>query len=500
MKKICLISIAILALLSLGCSKDDPEDITADPDKEQQKEENQEEARKLTSINLFLKSSFQVYYYWIDSMQSKLNQWGDTDDPIEAYEKFKHTDDRWGFVSEQAEKIEEALNGVTTSYGYNGIYTTLKDTVVLVVEYVSADTPASKAGIRRGDVFSKFNGQVLLYRNGDDVTEVNANLNKMINEVNSKTSTFTYAFTGKTVTMTPETLYENPILVSKVFDFDGKKVAYLHYTQFELKALEQLVKEFEGYKAEGVSELILDLRYNGGGYVSAEELLASLIAPVANVKKRDLYSKTQYNQYLTKNISDTETYFSPEMTIQDIKYYPASANPDFKKLYVLMTDNTASASELLINGLLPYMDVQIFGQQSYGKTATCILLSGEDWYSSYKNYMSHKQYSDGIKYASNWCGYITVAYNVNALGQAECCPNGFAVDTDKTVRDIPTDGYQLGDPKETMLAKVLEYAGYSQKTKSSVPESGHTEVFGETITSSRKLLFPEWGFAIKELQ
>jgi len=476
---------ALLPLLLSACIKDDPGNNLT------------QEQRERKAINYFLKESFGSYYYWIDSMRPNLDRWGDTDEPVEAYEKFKHSDDRWGFVSDRGKEISAGFDGVTTSYGYNGVYMVYKDTVVLVVEYTSADTPASKAGIKRGDVISKFNGKYLLYREGDDIDEINKKLNELIQEVNSKTTTFTYAFTGKTVTMTPETVYENPINVSKVFDFGGKKVAYLHYTHFDTKSLRQLVDVFAGYKSEGVSELVLDLRYNGGGYLAAEGVLASLTAPLKNVNNRDLYNRTEYNEFVASVLSDNETCLSPQQIIDGETVNIAAANPDLKKIYVLMTGNTASASELLVNGLLPYSDIELYGERSYGKTASCLLILGKDWYDNYKEYITQEKYSDGIAYASDWCGYVTLGYNVNALGEAKCCPYGYAIDDDKAVEDNPSDGFQLGDPRETMLAKVLASAGYSKGTKAVVPSQSDDIGLCRPIVSHKELMLHTWGIAIE---
>ncbi|MCQ2182909.1 MAG: S41 family peptidase [Bacteroidales bacterium] len=484
----------LLASLLVGCGKTEA---VTEPSREEDLTRRENKA-----VNLFLKDVFGTWYYWIDSMKTRFERWSETDDPADAYSKFKHADDRWGFVSDRGDEIKESFDGVSTSYGYNGLYAVYKDTVVLVVQYVSPDTPASGAGIKRGDVFSKFNGKALIYKEGDDIDKVNAKLNEMIREVNSKPSEFTYAFTGKVLSMTPEKIYENPILVSKVFDLGGKKIAYLHYTQFELDALESLVSEFARYRNEGVSELILDLRYNGGGYLSSERLLASMIAPVENVRNEDVFSVTKYNSIVSAVMTDTQTRFAAKMIIKNSKgeektYEPLEANPDLKRLYVIMTGDTASASELLANGLYPYMDVCMFGENSYGKTASCYLFNGKDWYIESKDRISSAQYKDGITYASNWCAYVTVAYNVNILGEAKCCPNGFQIDADKAVEDNPLDGCQLGDPNETMLSKVLSFAGYPSRTKSLPPSCRIPFEMSAKLTTNKKAMLPAWGFAIE---
>jgi len=497
MRKPFLFLCISLSFCFVSCQK-------ADSESSDQQDEKQ---REYVAANLFLKDVFGGFYYWIDSMWSRFEQWKDTDNPIDAFSSFRHSDDRWGFVSANGNGIQESMQGISTSYGYNGTFaktSRTKDTIALVLFYVSPDTPAAKAGMKRGDVITKFNGKSVCYKIGDDIDDVNNQLSTIAKEVYSGTSTFTYASTGRTITMSPEKIYENPVLVSKIFDFNSKKVAYLHYTQFELNAIEDLIREFSRYKSNGVSELILDLRYNGGGYVMTELLLGSMIAPVANVNNRDIFTKSEYNKLLTEYFSGKETSdslsFEHAIKYDDNttkKYNVKESNPDLKKLYVIMTKkNSASASELLVNSLLPYMDVEIFGDGSYGKTATCVLFMGKDWYIDVKEQLTAQQYKDGIEYASNWCGYVTAAYNVNSLGEAKCCPDGFSIDSDKKVSDNPIDGYQLGDPKETMLAKVLKSAGYSSATKASASDSNVNSIIGPEFTSSKKLMLPTWGWAI----
>ena len=90
-------------------------------------------------------------------------------------------------------------------------------------------------------------------------------------------------------------MYVDPVLVYKVFDVNGKKVGYLHYTAFVAESYKRLIEACQYMKGQGVTELILDLRYNGGGLVLAEETLASMLAPEANVSAGDVFLMDIYN-------------------------------------------------------------------------------------------------------------------------------------------------------------------------------------------------------------
>lgn len=86
-------------------------------------------------------------------------------------------------------------------------------------------------------------------------------------------------------------MYENPIICDSVYEFNGKKVGYLAYTGFDLKSINPLIEIGKKFKAEGIEELVLDLRYNGGGYVITENVLASMFAPQEAVSSKKVFEK-----------------------------------------------------------------------------------------------------------------------------------------------------------------------------------------------------------------
>ena len=105
---------------------------------------------------------------------------------------------------------------------------------------------------------------------------------------------------GKSVELTARTMYEDPVLCDSIYEFGGKKVGYLAYSSFDLHSIEKLVETAREFKAAGVEELVLDLRYNGGGYVITENVLASLFAPQEAVDQKLVFEQEDYNDYLTE--------------------------------------------------------------------------------------------------------------------------------------------------------------------------------------------------------
>lgn len=180
------------------------------------------------------------------------------------------------------------------------------------------------------------------------------------------------------VSMTPVQLAENPNFLDTVFTIDNQKIGYAVYHFFAPGAQPNSTEYnqetdaiFETFKSENINHLIIDFRYNGGGFVSSAINLASLIAP--NVTSQDIFSKTRYNSFLMQfeelqNVQNT--FIEKPQNLGNILTN--------NRLYVLTSERTASASELIINGLRPYMDVVVIGDRTVGKNVGSIPFEDED--------------------------------------------------------------------------------------------------------------------------
>lgn len=258
-------------------------------------------------------------------------------------------------------------------------------------------------------------------------------------------------------------MYEDPILATGTFDVAGKKVGYLAYSGFDLKSSQALPDVFRGFKSEGVDELILDLRYNGGGYAFTENVLASMIVPAANVLAGDVFQTEVYNSILAeawkRQGEDMNTYFSTihELSSRGLKIDVSDANLGIDKVYVIVTGGTASASEGLIVGLKPYMDVVLVGRRTYGKYCAGILLAPEDFYTAKYDFSLIK----------DWGMYVMISKFADRDGRNDSIPDGIPVDVE--AGDDPFDGCQLGDGNETMLRAALQAAGKVYPQTASLP-------------------------------
>lgn len=200
-------------------------------------------------------------------------------------------------LTDDYENFSNSVAGIGLSFGFDFILAygdENRKSVVGVVTLVYAGSPAEKAGFKRGDIFTQVNG----------IAMTGENYSKVLTEQFNSTSGCAFTFyDGRTSSkLTAVNMYEDPVFPCKVFDCKGKKVGYLFYNSFTLLSYERLLEEFAKLKDEGVSELILDLRYNGGGYVTTLYALASMLAPEQAVKNNEVFETEVYNKIVAADL------------------------------------------------------------------------------------------------------------------------------------------------------------------------------------------------------
>lgn len=452
----------------VGCNHEDPEFAKLSKTEKEQRQ----------AINIFAYNTMSTYYLWSADITSELSDWKMLEDPVEKVKKARYKDssgkdiDKWTVLTDDIEKMKSSTAGVSTTYGMDFKlfwFDASQTAVCLVVTVVYPDSPAEKAGLKRGDIIVKIGGKGLT---GDNYSTLLYD-----SFLNAKSCTLT-DMDSKEYKMTAVEMYENPVLVRKVFDVGDKKVGYLFFNSFTLAACQDLIEAGKYFRSEGIESLILDMRYNGGGYVVTETALASMLAPEAEVKAGSVFETVVYNSTLKEAWGEDDTCFSETITYEyGGKNYSidlSEANFGISRLYAIMTGDSASASESLLVGLMPYMDVRIFGQQSYGKYCSGIMYSAKDWYKDYDEVLEENQRDLGKRYAAKWGIYVMVGRYADKNGNTPCMPDGFK--PDYVVEDRPVEPYQLGDEREAMLAAVLAQLRGSETTPHSAARSAAAPV------------------------
>lgn len=296
--------------------------------------------------------------------------------------------------------------------------------------YVLPGSPAEKAGIQRGDWISAVNQ--------DRITS--DNYKQLINggSINLRRSQIVQTENGAgwqvkdSLTIGPSTQLEiNPFLMNDIYEVNGQKIAYLVYNEFatgpnnegtESVYNEQMKQIFSQFKAQSPDAFILDLRYNNGGFLQCAQVLGSLLAPASAMGKDfvNLTFNTQANPQVIRYPFD--------------KNY-ADANLDLSKVYILVGNQTASASEAVINGLIPYMGIDnviLIGTKTEGKNVAM---------------QSFKNEAHGL---TLW-PVIAFVSNANNEGDySEGFKPHYQLDENKLTR-----WYPLGDPEEYLLKNTL---------------------------------------------
>jgi len=272
--------------------------------------------------------------------------------------------DKFSFLVDDYVYLENLLSGISTtngiSYGLVRYCESCTD-IFGYVRYVLPGTSAEEQGIKRGDIFNTIDGQQLTDSNYSNLLAPQA---YTIGLATLNGSSITP--TGVTPALTKQAYTTNPVLVSKTLDVDGKKVGYLFYTSFTSDFDPQLNAAFGEFKAAGVTEFVLDLRYNGGGSIrTATDLAAMITGQFAG----EIFSKEQWNAKYQAHFESTadlsERLLNKFNT--NLKTGELINSLNLNRVFILTTSRSASASELVINGLDPYIDVVQIGETTTGK-------------------------------------------------------------------------------------------------------------------------------------
>ncbi len=332
---------------------------------------NKDDGPNVIEINLFVAQNMNTYYLW-NSELPNLDPYKQKNTKDYFKSLLYQPVDRWSFITDDADELENYFAGVRKEMGYSlKLYRYGNSNQVIgFIEYVEPGGPADKAGLKRGDMLIKINGVNITTDNYTDLfyaDELNIGLG-VFNSVDELVDL------SPSVNVYAEVIQVNPILEDKIFEEGGMKIGYLAYTGFINEYDDQLTDVFSNFKAEGISDLILDLRYNPGGAVSTARLLASLICPGTCQGK--LFLRTAYNDILEDYIiSENPTNYDE---IFETSFDTIPANLNLGRVYVLTTEGTASASEMVIYSLSPYMDVVQIGEQTHGKYYGSITIKDEE--------------------------------------------------------------------------------------------------------------------------
>lgn len=332
------------------------------------------------------------------------------------------------------------------SFGFEGVVVRDGNTSKYYIQilYVQKASPAAEVGLQRGDCITEANGYKI----------TSSNYSRFIFQ---PTQAYTYKVARHNestqmadtlmVDMPAPTYVDEPsVYLTKTINVGSKKVFYLMYNAFEAEETESLQQALTQGLAESPDDVILDLRYNPGGSVATAITLNTFLAPASAMNQT--CAKLIFND----KIKEDATYkFDPSLL-------NGAQNASFNHLYVLTTSNTASASELVINCLRPYLGEKLLqvGENTFGK-----------------NVAQSKITNEAYPLIEFW---LTTAYVSNAEGNYDYYTNGLQAD----YKISENYGYPLGElgtASDPLTAAALYHIANGAFPK--------TETEGETTPESR---------------
>jgi carboxyl-terminal processing protease len=330
------IVLSVLIIVFSACKKKDvpPEVITPTAD---------EEARD------YLYTQMNQYYLWYNLMPAVTKT--DYKDPYELLEAMRYKKlDRWSFI----QTYEEYQAQSSGSFVGHGISMALDGTTNLVrIAQIYKNSPLYAKGVRRGWIVKKLNGTdlapIFIARDGNAYNQL----------IGASTAGITNTFLfqtpqGKdsTITSTKAAFTLNTVIVADTLNLKSGITGHLVFDQFITPSKQELKDAFTFFSQNNVKNLIVDLRYNGGGDLSVLTEMASYVA--GSSKFNTPFLKLTFND---KNTKYNVTY----------NYSTITAPLSVSKLIVITTRETASASEDFINGLKPVVSVTTIGDTTNGK-------------------------------------------------------------------------------------------------------------------------------------
>jgi C-terminal processing protease CtpA/Prc len=324
-------------------------------------------------VNTWILDNMQEYYFWNSYIPSNPDK-GQYPDKFfySLLYKYNQLDgDRFSWIQENYVDLLENLSGVSSGdLGFEYTFIGYDDDKVFgEVLYVKPGTNIENQGVKRGNAFCKING-----------TELDMNNYLSLLQKESMTITFndpllignTISFNNeRDVTVTKARYAENPVFMDSIYEVNGKKIGYVIYNFFasdkgdNSKTYDKHLNSIFGdFKSAGVDNVIVDLRYNSGGSVVSATNLASMLASPLNTN--DVFYMLKFNN----NTAEENTSVNFVSKIEDTEISINNIGNNLQKLCFITSQWSASASEMVIIGLKPFMNdkIIIVGDATVGKS------------------------------------------------------------------------------------------------------------------------------------
>jgi hypothetical protein len=416
-------------------------------------------------VTQFIYDGMSLYYLWAEYMLDK-KPTQQQNDPKKYFESILYPIDLqhgWSWITDDVEGLLADFSGESNNaFGFSPYVLWADETrtnLVAIIRYVFPNTPASEAGLQRGNIITQINGEKTTISNYQTLYGSNVPVTFKV---------FDQFFENpRNISITPRKINTDPVLYTHVYHYpeQGKKIAYLFYTEFISNYNQSLFNAFAKFNREGVTDLIIDLRYNPGGDISAATYLGSLIAPRQEVENKSIFTILSYNPLINLFFDEEGISRSDSLGVyrKNIEHNPLDANLNLNNVYIIATNSTYSASELTTFCLRPYMNVVHIGDSTGGKyTASWTVhayntFPDENGYNRAMPVYDEKELSEEEKLAlKNWAMQPIVAKytdkNGNDFIDQGCLIPNYPVASQE---EMPATWVAIGDSTDYLLSKAI---------------------------------------------
>ena len=376
-----------------------------------------------TAQNIWVRDQLNTYYYWYQFLPPGVNpaSFNSPEAYLEAV-RYRPVDNTFSFITAAASNDAFYSDSQFIGYGFGNQTTRTEIRVLQVYD----DSPASEAGLSRGDRIVTVNGRSISAMVADGT--IGSAFGAADIGVATTIEWETLEGARRSARMVKRLVTIPTVSLTSVTDVDGRRVGYLFFRNFVQPSTAALTDAFAALRTAGVTELVLDLRYNGGGLVEVAVHLASLIGGART--NGQVMLNYVHNDKIGPILNKTARFANPEQAL------------NLQRLVAITTRGSASASELVINSLRPYIPVTIIGDTTYGKPVG--------------------------QYGLRFCDKVLypVAFSIKNANLEGDFFDGLAVDC------AAGDDYmhQLGDVAEASLAEALTFIRTGACTPKSAEE------------------------------
>lgn len=378
-------------------------------------------------VNQWIYEQMKRYYYWNDALPNNVNL---SLEPKEYFSRLVYENDPFSYIfhPSYSETFPQSLR---SSYGFDIGFREYQGSVYGVILYTLESSPAKTAGLTRGLFIKSINGTTINLSNYNNLYD------QLILSENAQLEVLSYTSAGgfynlQQITIN-RTITLDQTISYKIIEKNNKKIGYIYIPQFYTGMAQVFIEVFNTLKDEQITDLVLDLRYNGGGDVSSATALCIALLP--SISEDDLFIKFNGN----KNGGTIYQSFKESLSMNEshINFYDLqNVSSAISKVYILCGTHTASASEIIINNLEPYIDVVTIGETTVGKDVAGFTI--ED---------------DRNLNEQGWILYpcIYKLFNANDIGNySNGIPPTYMMDELQDLEVFP-----LGNQNETLLKKAI---------------------------------------------